>query len=71
MSNTANKTQFFIGDIIGYESSPNRLIVVGEDDEYLHTFIFESENYYSILKDDKNLSGLIRKTIPAIRKPTI
>ena len=34
-----DQTEFQPGEILEYEGSPTRFMVVGEDDAYLHTFI--------------------------------
>jgi hypothetical protein len=45
-----NKTKFNPGDVLGYEKSPTKFMVVGEDDLYLHTFVLGTGQYWGIAK---------------------
>jgi len=56
-----NETKFNPGDVLGYENSPTRFMVVGEDDIYLHTFILGTGQYWGVFKlKDENIKCLIR-----------
>lgn len=56
----AGKTDFARGEILGYEGSPTRFMVVGEDDLYLHTFILGTGMYWGVRKEEPNLACLVR-----------
>ncbi|HBI71520.1 MAG TPA: hypothetical protein DDZ22_21620 [Massilia sp.] len=56
----AGKTDFARGEILGYEGSPTRFMVVGEDDLYLHTFILGTGMYWGVRKEEQNLACLVR-----------
>lgn len=47
------------GSVLAYDGSPQRLLVVGEDDAYLHTFIMDSGAYYGVFKAPDNLGCLV------------
>ena len=56
----AGKTDFARGEILGYEGSPTRFMVVGEDDLYLHAFILGAGMYWGVRKEEPNLACLVR-----------
>ena len=56
----AGKTDFARGEILGYERSPTRFMVVGEDDLYVHTFILGTGMYWGVRKEEQNLACLVR-----------
>ena len=54
-------TGFKAGDKAGYERSDTRLLVVGEDDLFLHTFIIETGEYWGVSKTHTgNIESLIK-----------
>ncbi len=53
-----NFTGFEKGTVLTYEKSDASLLVIGEDDVYLHTFT-PTGNYYGILKAKPNLECLV------------
>lgn len=55
-----DKTDFNTGDVVGYKGAPTRLLFVGEDGKYMHTFNMETGCYYGIFKHPDNLGCLIR-----------
>lgn len=57
-----NQTIYNKGDVIGYKDSPTKLMVVGEDDLYLHTFVLGTGQYYGVFKlnNGENIDCLIR-----------
>uniref|UniRef100_A0A6M3JEX1 Uncharacterized protein n=1 Tax=viral metagenome TaxID=1070528 RepID=A0A6M3JEX1_9ZZZZ len=60
--NPEDKTEFKPGDILGYEGSPNKFMVVGEDDLYLHTFILFTGTYWGIAKfKEENIKCLVKR----------
>ena len=62
-------TKFKKGDVLKYEGRPTQLMVVGEDDQYLHTFMLGSGNYYGIHKhspQNENIECLLYAKSPAL-----
>ena len=57
-----NATNFNPGDVLGYEGSPTKFMVVGEDDLYLHTFVLGTGDYWGVFKLNgrDNLDCIIR-----------
>lgn len=59
-----NQTRFKRGAVIGFKQMLVRLLVVGEDSTYLHTFIMNGDGrYYGILKHPNNLGCLVDEAL--------
>jgi hypothetical protein len=54
------------GTMLQYPNSPQRLLVVGEDDTHLHTFIVDTGTYYGIYKAPANLASVHTASAPAM-----
>jgi hypothetical protein len=58
-ANPVNRTKFNKGDNLKYKGdSPTVMLVTGEDDMYLHTFVIGTGDYWGVLKVHPNLSCL-------------
>lgn len=66
----ANKSGIARGTILQYPDSPQRLMVVGEDNTHLHTFILGAGTYYGIFKAKANLES-VKVASPTVERPPL